>query len=249
MGSSHFNPRCCQTSAWVALSSAGFEGSARSVSLLPGSCQQRLNFCYNFGISCDLDFPFPWSLMGLSILSSVYWPVMFPAYDVPLELFCSFLYGIALFILMWISFLYMKATHSIISYLCCRYPFCSCLFSSLPQWCVGMKRSSLCNPGQVIDISLRFFLHIPLPSAVWSAFQLLGSGSYSLIWPALCSAVLLHQNTKLHNSLPPFQISVKVETQFQLPPPAGSCLRLPQQNEWILSLPPFFLLWHLVYCL
>lgn len=79
------------------------------------------------------------------MLSCVYWPIMFPSHEMPVQLFCPFFYEV--FLLIWLSILYIKATCFVVGYLCCKSPLTVCARSAP----MGM-----CGRPLVQHLSLRF---------------------------------------------------------------------------------------------
>lgn len=93
------------------------------------------------------------------ILSYVHLPIRFPSHEMPAQFFCPLFYGVVFFLLISLSFLYIKATHFVVGYLCCKYllPVCAwCLCScneasgsrDIPviTWCSLMTLPSWVSP-------------------------------------------------------------------------------------------------------
>ena len=166
-------------------------------------------------------------------------PIMFPSHEMPVQFFCPLFYGVVFFLLISLSFLYIKASHFVVGYLCCKYllPVCAWFLCSCNE-ASGWRDIPVITWHSLLTLPSGVSPHaLSQPSClVWASAP--GLCCFP-IWPTFFSSIL-SQNTRPAPLTDSFPFPCESWGPTQMPPPTGSLLRLPQKSEWNLSFPPLF---------
>ena len=151
------------------------------------------------------------------------------------QFFCPLFYGVVFFLLISLNFSYIKATHLVAGYLCCRQLLPVCAWPLCSIWVKGPSR---CNLTQLTDPSFVSFptcsLTTQLSGLSFSPWTLLAVSRFDPPFFQL----FYHRTPNLPHSLTPFHSPVRVEAQLRCRLLQEACSDCPRRvNETFPSHP------------